>query len=337
MNQPSLGDLDVKISIGDSTLAQMLPPEVRAEVGKSTSIDVSARVLRFSRHLLPGMSGGPVIDANGEVIAVVAGGLKNGTVPVSWGWPATHLPNLLTASHSGTGTVAPSTLFSTTKDLTSKEVKRCGALEFIKLRRATFGEIAKTADDPVGLFNIALASGRPRVEIDAYEFDIWTHRVSGATVAVPADTALVDTGEFCIARSESGLLEQRIMGAFAATQYEVQTVAVRFEQLMARPGQWFGLDPVLTIGPQLRADGFVVNRKGAMGVPFGANTAIHFFETLMARGGTFVGIMTYNNRMRQYQMCTANPAAYGCSEVLDELAQWTRFLLATRLSTYPVY
>ena len=99
-------------------------------------------------------------------------------------------------------------------------------------------------------------------------------------------------------------------------------------------------DVVLTTGfPEFRQDGLAINRKATFVAKdqLGPRRyrAIHLFETIMARGGSFVGIGTINknveqclNQFNQPQLCSYDPAY---------LKEWAQFVLATQMSTYPVY
>ncbi len=129
----------VTFSPSDETrLNAFLPVDAQQELSRSRSlIDTNREVLRFNLALQPGMSGGPIINQSGEVVGIVAGGLKAGTVPASWGWPAEWLASLLTSRESTDTPVFTAGIFFTLRDLrtiataiqTDRTI-RCGALDF---------------------------------------------------------------------------------------------------------------------------------------------------------------------------------------------------------------
>ena len=150
-------------------------------------------------------------------------------------------------------------------------------------------------------------------------------------------------------RSRSGPFVQVIWGAPAVTQFDVTQVSIFFEQRVMFPlapyNFGFEIDPALTTqGAQFRDSGMVFNRKGftqpkaywVPGMPF--PPLAHTFETLIANAGTFLGVGTVNNDMPQGQLqriCLQGGQMPACSAVLANVAEWTRFILATQLSTFP--
>lgn len=340
LQQPTLGDLDVNVSIGASKLSDFLPPQLAQDLRVGTQIDLNAEVVRLKSPLEPGMSGGPIVDAEGKVVAVVAGGLRDGTVPASWGWPAPMLSALLGAQGPTTGPsrVSP-TLFSMTKDTSPRDTRQCGGLQFYRANTLSYGEVLRVADDSDAVRRIAAISARPQNVIDRFRFDIWRHRASGAAVAVPAGVSLQAVGDRCIARL--GPLEEVIQGEPAAGPQDVQQATARFELQIAQEFREYAWQQDAFLGPgwpMTRADGLVVNRKGAIGLSLTQPKQAHFTETLMARGGTVVSISAINrNYGPQYQPCIYMPASAECARVAEELTNFARFVLAVQLSTYSVF
>ncbi|QOV66933.1 serine protease [Citrobacter sp. BDA59-3] len=341
----SIGEQDVRMGVaGSSVLGQWLPI-ANTQSLSGTDIDTQQSVIRFSSQLLPGMSGGPVYDDQGRVIAIVAGGLKNGTVPASWGWPATLLNDLAQSNEplNGSVSLSNSTYAFVTNPVSSVTVT-CGGLTFNKGNTVTFEEAAKTSDDVNRLYSTASVSAVPINVLQGFRFQLWTHLESGATLAVPDDVTLTQQGNVCVAATTNGTFEQVISASPAANQHEVNQASITFEQQIVTPKISPNLgsypDQVLTTwGPQQRSDGLVVNRKayffGRQQLGPGRFKATHQFETLMARDGTFVGISTFNNDVEQcvtpvgqYVLCHSSP---------QYLQQWAKFVLATQMSTYPVH
>ena len=342
LQQPTLSNLDVGISIGSAVLSSFLPTPLQAELKAKTRIDLDSRIIRFKSHLEPGMSGGPIADSAGNVVAIVAGGLKNGTVPASWGWPASLLTSLIESNIPVVSLVeAPATLFTSTKGTTPGRTQTCGSLAFTYTGTLRYGEIWPTADNPQVIKDVATISTLSQQEIDRLKFDIWRHVDSGATVAVPADIQLAEAGQRCVARSRSRKFEQIVQGEVAISPQQVQFMTQRFEQetVSQYSGYVWQRDFYLTApGPTTRSDGLVVNRKGVYGVSLTQPKAAHVSETLMARGGSVVGVAAINHDYGpQYQPCFATPKSQACMQVRAEIMEFIHFVLAVQLSTYPVY
>lgn len=343
VGQPTLGDLDLSLSIGSNILRDMLPSENRAEIS-GTGIDLGSTIYRFSRPLYPGMSGGPIFDSDGNVVAIVAGGLKSGAVAASWGWPASLLASLQNSQDSTTSAAnASATQFAYAGRSGPQPSVRCGGLDFEQSARVSFAEIAASSDNSLRLDTTVNFSARPRQEIEKLQFDIWIHRPSGATVVVPANAELQENGDSCVAHSDDGLFDLVVWGTPASTPDEVQHASLSFEtDLMvpsAIPNIGYYPDQVLSFnGPQFRQDGLVINRKaffiGKQALGPGKFRAIHQFETVMARGGSFVGVATINKQVdqcwngNQFGLCSFDP---------NYLEEWAHFVLATQMSTYPIF
>lgn len=345
LGSPSLSDLDLRVAFGSARLNQMLPTENMRDLAR-TSIDTSQTIIRFSRPLMPGMSGGPIFDANGRVVAVVAGGLKNGAVSSSWGWPATLVATLRQSKETPDRNVSVTgtTFAFATDDKGDAESLTCGSLTFVKDNTLSFAEAASTSDNIARLQMTTGFSGVPLHQIEAFQFQTWVNPRSGATVVIPNNVDLLEDGDTCLAQSDDGVFQQVIKADPAATPFEIQQASTNFEYTVMQPQAmpnigWYP-DNVLTQGlPATRQDGLVVNRKavfvGKQNLGPGKVLAIHQFETLMARGGSFVGIAMTNNEVEQCLNALNQPVL--CSIDPDYLRNWAHFVLATQMSTYPIF
>lgn len=364
LGMPTAGDQEVRFSTGATRLLDILPPAAADELRASGSpIAMERRVLRFNVALQPGMSGGPIVNAAGEVIGVVAGGLKAGAAPASWGWPGEGVRQLLASSEPTDRAVRVASSYYTLRDFTQvsralaqNRRLRCGELEFTDTGARPLGELVRGADDwPRVQYLLGLTREDPQ-RLAAESFQVWVSQPSGATVLTPPGVTLRRDGEVCIARSADGNFQQIVWAAATPGYGEVQTRSLDFEQrlLGSRVPPAFGLqiDTNLTTfsapgmpGPLLRPNGMMFNRKGLsyptqpQRYPGEPVPLAHVFETLAAGAGHFLGVATLNARLHPLlQACAmGNTAMQGCIDATAHQRMWTRFVLATQLSTFPSY
>ena len=366
LGTPTAGDQLVTFSVGASRLSDVLPPALADELKASgRRIDLQAAVLRFNVALQPGMSGGPIVDASGDVIGVVAGGLRAGAAPASWGWPGDGVRQLLASSEATTQAVRLTQAHYSLQDFkalgsaTPAQGRRlrCGDLEFVEAGIRTLAELLPgTDDEPRVQYILRLLNQDPAV-IGRERFQLWVHRDSGATAVVPADVKFSTEGAACVARSPRGVFEQVVWGGSAAGPIGVQQQALRFEQQIVGPRMGlFGAssyDVHLTTGAndpytgqyrpltQTRPNGLVFARKAQFmqHMPSGPGLPMrvsHAFETLVARNDSFLGVASFNHdRPTLIETCMAAPSTAMCRGPMAHLQEWLRYLLATQLSTYP--
>lgn len=368
LGMPTAGDQEVRFSTGATRLTDILPAAAAEELRNSGSpIATDREVLRFNVALQPGMSGGPIINAAGEVIGVVAGGLKAGAAPASWGWPGDGVRRLLASSEPTDRAVKVASTYYSLPDLSALATARqqgrrlrCGGLEFTDSGLRPLGELMRGADDIQRVIYLISISGDNIGTLAGEQFRVWVHAPSGATALVPAEATLQQNGNTCVARSSDGSLQQLVWSANAPSPIEVNARAMEFETAIQGPRLpryvLSQFDPTLTTtainpmtgqpmpGAQMRDGGLIFTRKALSlyqraaqfygdQVPQG-----HVFETLVARSGHFLGVATINQLVDpRWMACTNNPQYPGCADAFRNRRNWTRYVLATQLSTFPTY
>ncbi|MBM3522091.1 MAG: trypsin-like peptidase domain-containing protein [Alphaproteobacteria bacterium] len=355
--QLTAGDQDVRFSVGAERLVDILPPQAQHELAQSGSrIDIRRTVLRFNVALQPGMSGGPIIDTQGAVVGIVAGGLKAGAAPASWGWPAEWVADLMTSNEARDQSVRVTGAYYSLSDMqsfaqaaASGRRVRCGHVDLEFRGTRGFHDVARGSDDYDRLQYLLSLSGPHRRHAESLRFDVWVHPPTGGTVLTPAGYPISHVGEVCVVRSPSGPFMQVIWGGGAIDRFQYDQIALFFEQRVMFPlapyNFGFEFDQALTTpGPQLRPNGMIFNRKGfsqpkVPWMPGGPPPPLaHSFETLIAKAGTFLGVGTVNNDMPPgdlQRFCMQGGQAPPCPLVHANLLEWTRFILATQLSTFP--
>ena len=323
-------------------LQDALPVNLQSSVRQNGQLSLDTEILRLDGNLLPGHSGAPLIDGAGEVVGIGSGGLESGAVGVGWAIRARYLEALASApeAHALRLAAAPRGFFALTepKPQGGAERRRCGQLDFVRLRTRTLQELVQSSDDPLGLQQIAMTSGLPSDELDRMRFEVWTQPDSGGGVALPEGMRLESEGEDCRAVDPSGQLEVRIVAARHADAYQAQAAALAFEaQLVAELGPYWQQDPTFSYWtPKARPDGMIDNRKTVYGFDQ-AGPAAAIFETLMAHKGVFIGAAAVNRAYRPaiYQQCAAYPGAPQCGEVLRFYRAWAAAAFGVHLSTFP--
>ncbi len=351
--QPSAGDQEVAFSAGSDKLRDILPSDaVRELQANNSAIDLDQRVLRFNIALQPGTSGGPIIDANGQVIGVVAGGLKAGAAPASWGWPADWIPRLLASNENRATPVIIARSFYSLNEMaaeanaiSSNRQITCGGLTFGYRGTRPYQAVANGSDDRPRLDYLVQLSRMPQSAVNELNFDIWQHAQSGATLVTPAGRTITTSNSVCTV--SAGDFTQVAWAAPAKDPGEIQAVSTSFEASVMMPRtpnpMGFFFDPALTTqGPQFRDNNMVFNRKGLIfpqppTQPNAPPRRLHAFETLIAKSGTFLGVGTINREVhRDMDAClNIGIGTPNCRSAYDHLKLWTHFVLATQLSTYP--
>lgn len=369
LGMPTAGDQEVRFSTGASRLVDILPSAAADELRHSGSpIATDHEVLRFNVALQPGMSGGPIVNRSGEVIGIVAGGLKAGAAPASWGWPGQGVRQLLASTEPTDRVVRVASTYYSLPDLSALQAARqkgrklkCGELEFIDTGLRSLNDLMRGADDWQRVqYLIGLSRENPQA-LGAEQFQVWVSQPSGATALVPAGYTLGNEGSTCVAKSNRGPFQLLIWSAHTPTPMDVEWRSTEFEQRVIGPRIPYNFgalpDPQLTTyvtnpmtgqsfpGPQLRDNGLIFNRKGfslakrPMRFPGDVVPVAHGFHTLVARSGNFLGVATLNDEVNPmiYACTSQNPPPMGCVGAVTHLREWTRFVLATQLSTFPTF
>lgn len=171
--------------------------------------------------LLPGYSGGPVVNANKELVGVVDGGLNKGTSDYNWVIPAKYLDELesssvktipvevakmsglLFSSEVSQSQSAPAQpepiapLFTTgTVEAEANAVVAYEVdgqyYEWVKTKTASLYELGQTADDADGVYQLVTVFGNV-AGVSAYEqlvFDVYEELNLGLVITVPKDQPL---------------------------------------------------------------------------------------------------------------------------------------------------
>lgn len=353
LGAPTISSKNLQVSYGSSRLSDMLPAPAREEVRKAGMPALDLTVLRLQGHLLPGLSGAPILNDQGAVVAISDGGLESGAASISWALPVERLTDLGASTESidvaRFSTV--STLFSAGTAGEAGTTVHCGDLDLTMMRRRSYAELAATTDDLTGLMQLQQLMQWANIDLAALQFDIYENRADGAAVVIPAEMTLKQNSGGCEAETASGSVRILVAGRTANHPALINQVSIEFEQAasMRFPYHWLP-DPMWSYPvPHSRFDGLMVNRKSFNGYAPNdpglwsgiAMPQAYAFETLMAREQSFVGVLAVNEEYRALMadhllLCQQYPQQASCLRLRATLPQWLAAVIAVFLSTFPI-
>jgi Trypsin-like peptidase domain len=291
----------------EEPLKNITPLAANQEISRlgMPSIDIS--IFGLMGPLVPGHSGAPIVDRNGNVVAIGDGGLERGAASISWAIPARELHRLLNSNDAVT---VGNDILSAMKVLFAAELNSnlgasqstthavsAGPVILRKMRKRTLGEIRRSltnaSDDPLGLLQLLQPLLVPGIQYnpDQLAFDIYQDETSGMNLVLPSNILLRANGNNLIAQSQGGNIEWFVSASRVNSDMETQQASSAFElQIvdMDHSVNW-QIDPAWSYG-QLRQtpDGMLIMRKHFTGYVFAPQTGFTaakiLFETFAKRG-----------------------------------------------------
>lgn len=341
IGQPTRSDTELRLTSGSARLRDMLNDEARRAVQAAGLPSLDLSILRLDGHLLPGLSGAPIIDASGKVVGVGDGGLEGGAVSISWGIPASELARLKAAPESAVASVdvrraAP--LFAA--DIAanpSGAVIVCGERSFRLLRTRQFADLAATTDSPLTVQQFVAAMQQAGINPSAFSYDIYVEERSGAAVAIPAGWSVESDPEdgYCFTGGPSSGTEMRFVGQTVRDLFDAEAKVIAFENMVVDEGLYQAqIDPNWTYpSAYIRPDGLIVNRKSAGLFPVNTLSGLsagYGMETLLVREDLFVGVVAYDRSPCRYQ-----PYAPECNPAQPVHIEFVQAAVGAALSTMP--
>ena len=354
---PTMYNKPLRVTFGSSRLRDMLPGGVRKELERSGAIDLNLDIVRLDGHLLPGLSGAPIFDLTGHVVAVGSGGLKSGAASVSWAVPAAHLQALLTSGDRMTGGQGSSHLFTTAlldegsqqagqADLQATHAFVCGGVQFVYTGTRSFFELTQGHDDLASIQYMIGEANLTDADLAGFSYHTYQPVSGGSAVAIPDWTSLQFTGG---ERSQARGLNDRIMvdfgGQVVRNLQEADQVSIQFGDTYASwsQRQWQPYAPYSYMGPMTRADGIVSNRATYLAVEPGGRPSLLMRTFLVHQptvyaAPTFTGIVGsyWNFDVQAETYCSDAPAAQGCGPYNDEEKLVSQLMLGVFLATAPL-
>ncbi|WP_421724369.1 S1 family peptidase [Bauldia sp.] len=331
-------------------LRQMLPDAERQQIERNGPWDLETAIIRLDGNLTHGHSGAPLLDHAGRVVAIGAGGLQSGASGIVWAVSASYLldSGSWTDIRPGQRVDPENTLtFSVQPPQSRLDQVGCGDFALSRSRTSSFDEIAASVDDPNGLYQVqaAVGFGYP-IDFSSMQFDIWEDLQSGAVVPLPEGTRPQPGPGGCTADAGNGVTIW-IRSFDGSDQpydfFQINAFSAQLENDVSFSlGQLFP-DPNFTYShPITRPDGFIANRKGAMGlqVPLDMTRGYqnYGFITHVARSGYYLGVAALRREsvidLGQVNQCLAGNISV-CDQALAPLHAWASAALSVHMSTMP--
>lgn len=345
LGAPTLGTANLEVSYGSRTLRDIVPRSVAERLARAGSPSLSLQILNLQGHLLPGLSGAPVIDDAGRVVAVANGGLEGGAASISWAIPAERLDHLATAgAPMAGGGVATRELFSATLEAPSTDVSAlaCGELSLVQVRQRTLAQLRATTDDPQGLAFLEQFGSLVNLDLSQLQYDIYVDTENGGTVAVPSGLTLQQQGPSCVADLYGGGMRLVIAG-YRDTDPEL--AELDFLSGFGGQGLTWQQDGIqFSSGPLWRPDGLTSNRNSATGYQvsmFNAIPRINLFSTSVGLGDDFVGAAVVNTIPGNIDSGRTMAVACGmgspeCQTLQQQMRMWMWLIAGSYFTTFPV-
>ncbi len=344
IGQPTMSDTALRLASGESRLRHMLNTDARRMIETAGAPALDLEILRLDGHLLPGLSGAPIVDDRGHVVGVGDGGLEGGAVSISWGVPAAALARLDAATATppppvGVARAAP--LFAAdapmaVEEPASAEGLICGERRFRKLRTRPFAALAETSDSPLALEAYKAAAVQAGIDPMTFSFDIYVEAASGAAIAIPAGwtvSAETDDG-YCVAEHPERAVEVRFLGRTITDYLQGFQTAADASAALLDGGLYIPhLDLAWTYpAPFVRPDGLMVNRTAAAlePQPFSGLSPGYAVETVLLREDLLVDVVAFDRSPCRYQ-----PYAPGCDPARPVPIAFVEAALGAGLSTMP--
>lgn len=351
-------------------LEGLLPRTVKEALNICKRPNPSIEILYLDGSLLPGFSGAPIIDNNGNLVGIADGGLEEGASSISWGIKADKLNALLNSKepfphtlNCGTGSKVS---FSSENLLEESHVDfiEYNQFKFIKTKVRTVQEMMYTIDDPAGLQQIISEySMYNNTNYLQFKYDIYEDLYSGMTFCVPQGTKLkvnndLITGEFRSTGFSIIIYPDHIQVLNPNPTLRYVLSANTFQQMIiALDGGKLtyqkDFDHSYKSGPVIRYDGIKVNREAYRGYAVEKNTfgqlnyipKTYSFMTHIGRGNYYMGAAALNmsstlEDANNLSFCISNGQCHSqdkssdCEKVCNEYKLFSQLVIGVHMGSF---
>lgn len=355
LGAPTADDKLLTVTTGNdpppARLKQMLPDSERRLIEQNGPWDLDTAIIRLDGNLTHGHSGAPVFDHEGQVVAIGAGGLQSGATGIVWAVSASYLMDSGNWTDIRSGNrVDPENAFTFSVQPPQSRLEQvdCGAFTLSLSRTASFEEIAASVDDPAGLHKVqtAVGGGLP-IKFSTMQFDIWEDLRSGAVVPLPENKRPHQGQGGCTANVGNGVTIW--IRAFDGSDNpddwsQANAFSAQLEnEVIFSLGPLFP-DPAFTYSyPITRPDGFIANRKGALGPLIQVDMTRQYqnygFITHVGRSGYYLGVVALRQQsvvdFGLINQCQMTGDAAVCTRALAPMRDWALSALSVHMSSMP--
>jgi len=333
---------EVKVRFGGDQLRTILPSKVLQKIGEYPS--TSLKILNLEGNLVPGLSGSPIVNNAGQVVGVVDGGLESGAIGISWGIPAVELQRLLKSSDTKLPNASGiSELFAADLKADVGKTQVIGDIRLTKLRSRSFQQLAETADDKLGLNQ--LASLFSAFNPYSFNYDIYQDLDSGATIVVPQG-ADISQGQYLTAVEFGDPRMGVVFNIWRVNNFnEAQAYSVQFENMLTQVDNYSQViqDPYWSYLTPISYFGVTVNRKAIYRNVFNGmmwQTDKYYFETLATNGSTLLAVAAVNRdnspQTLQFESwCSQGGYHNDCNRVMASRRLWAQMVLGVQFASFP--
>lgn len=190
-NSGSRSWISRKLSKGSGAsekLNDLIPHKDVTQIRNLGMPDLNLNVIYIDGSLLPGFSGAPLLNDQGQLIGIADGGLENGASNVSWGIPGREIDALFASSESMLPTSIESApiVFSAEVDAPLQtSIIRYNNYQFVHTKTRTLQELIDRSDDRETLLTWLHTLGDLRINYSSIAFDIYEDIVNGFIITVP--------------------------------------------------------------------------------------------------------------------------------------------------------
>lgn len=342
LNTPTWQDTYGKRSVSVNRLSQLLDDSIRQRLLRQGTPDINLEIFRMDAVVKPGSSGGPVINAAGQVVGVIDGGLDGGSSALNWATHARFLNQLMASSESVQGiqlgaAIEETFAYSVGQDVLVDGVGEdfvCGSQSVFLLAQRTLEEVLDSLEDPNHLDDpyafVQLLSNFAQYmtedELESIAFNLYVNQNSGATIAVPANFALESAdGGACFADAPDS--DVGVLFSMEDLNYpaQAQEASLIFETAVGQilGAQYCQPDPMWSQAvPNQRWDG-LISRRGGIMCASGGMPQYYIFSAHLARELSYTGMIAVHEEFEAFVV--NNRVA---------MRDWVAASIATVISTY---
>ncbi len=341
LNISSASSTEIKVRFGGNKLKTILPAKALNNIKEYPSTDIE--IINLEGNLVPGLSGGPILDKQGKVIGVVDGGLENGAIGICWGIPSNQILEL----ENSVETKVPNAkgikeLFAADLKVDVEKTKKIGNLKLTKLKTRSFLELSLTADDKLSLGQLAELFSN--FDPFSFRYDIYQEETSGATLVLPEGAKIYNEGDYHIASVGDTRMEVNFMIVPTNDLIDAQQKSIKFEKKFTEdypngqlfPDQaWSYFEPVTRYGVTVNRKGLYLNTMEN----YQWQTEKYLFETLATNGETLLAVAAVNHdnspEMLQAEFLCTQYNNEECSKIIQSRKIFAQMALGVQLATFP--